>query len=123
MKKKILIVDDEIENVQFLESLLAPKGYAITTAYDGETALEKARVERPDLILLDILLPKINGYEVCKILQSDEMNSQTPVVLLTAKGQAKDIKTGMSLGAVCYMVKPVKVDILMGIINNILGLT
>ena len=105
-KNRILLVDDEPDFVQSLKVILEKKGYAVITASDGREGLEKARHERPDLIILDVMLPKMNGYEVCQLLKFDEKFWEIPVVMLTARAQDQDKVTGKETGADGYITKP-----------------
>jgi DNA-binding response OmpR family regulator len=104
---RILIVDDQHVNVDILQTRLAVHGYEIRTAYDGEEALDKARAELPDLILLDIMMPKIDGIEVCKRLKADEALPFMPIIMVTAKADTKDVVAGLDAGADEYLTKPV----------------
>jgi len=105
-KGRILVVDDEIYIVHILDFSLGMEGYEVLTALDGEQALEKARLEHPDLIVLDIMMPKLDGYETCKMLKSDESTRNIPVILLSAKGRNVDQKVGFEAGADDYITKP-----------------
>jgi DNA-binding response OmpR family regulator len=105
-RKRILVVDDEIYIVHILEFTLTMEGYEVITAGDGEEALRKMEQERPDLVVLDIMMPKLDGYEVCRRLREDEEFRMVPVILLSAKGRPIDRETGMEVGADDYMVKP-----------------
>jgi len=104
--KKILIVDDEPHIVELVRVCLEDTNYDVIEAYDGEEAIDKARSEVPDLILLDIMLPKMDGYDVCRKLKSNDDTSNIPVVMLTAKGQEVDKVKGFQSGANSYMTKP-----------------
>jgi len=86
--------------------LLKAQGYEIITAIDGQVALEKARGEKPDLILLDIMLPKLDGYKVARMLKFDEKYKNIPIIMLTAKIQEKDKDIGLQMGADDYLTKP-----------------
>lgn len=105
-KKKILIVDDEREIVDNLTMALQMKDYETFVAYDGEEALEITRREKPDLILLDIVMPKLNGYQVCRELKKQEATKNIPVIMLTAKTQESDRFWGKETGADDYITKP-----------------
>ncbi len=106
-KQKILIVDDVAENIHFLMNILKGE-YSIIAATNGEKALEHARKEpRPDLILLDIMMPGMDGYEVCTTLKEDEATAGIPVIFVTAMGEIADETKGLQLGAVDYLTKPV----------------
>lgn len=104
MSKKVLVVDDEESIVTLLEYNLSQAGYEVITAYDGATGLEKAKNENPDFIVLDLMLPKMDGMEVCKELRNNQIN--TPILMLTAKDDEIDKVLGLELGADDYMTKP-----------------
>ena len=120
-KGKILVVDDEIYIVHILDFSLGMEGYEVITALDGEQALEKARAEKPDLIVLDIMMPKLDGYETCKILKAEPETKDIPVILLSAKGRNVDQKIGFEVGADDYITKPFSPRKLVERINAILG--
>lgn len=105
-KKKILIVDDEPHTVQTVKDRLEFGGYEVITAKDGEEGLSKARKEAPNLILLDLMLPKMNGYEVCQLLKFDQKYKHIPIIMLTARTQEADKATGKETGADEYVTKP-----------------
>jgi len=104
--KKILVVDDLPENVFMLQDRLEHEGYEVLTAYDGKTGLQNAREFLPDLILLDVMMPEMSGIEVCKILVGEPETSYIPIILVTAKAGAEDIKEGLEAGAYDYIKKP-----------------
>ncbi len=104
MVKKILVVDDEESIVTLLEYNLSQAGYEVITAYDGEEGYRKAKEEKPDLIVLDLMLPKMDGMEVCKELRKEHIH--TPILMLTAKDDEIDKVLGLELGADDYMTKP-----------------
>ncbi|HKQ56248.1 MAG TPA: response regulator [Candidatus Eisenbacteria bacterium] len=120
-KGRILVVDDEIYIVHILDFSLGMEGYEVITALDGEQALEKARAEKPDLIVLDIMMPKLDGYETCKLLKGDAATKDIPVILLSAKGRNVDQKIGFEVGADDYITKPFSPRKLVERINAILG--
>ena len=120
-KGRILVVDDEIYIVHILDFSLGMEGYEVLTALDGEQALEMARVEKPDLIVLDIMMPKLDGYETCKRLKADADTKDVPVILLSAKGRNVDQKVGFEVGADDYITKPFSPRKLVERINAILG--
>ena len=103
---RILVVDDEIYIVHILDFSLGMEGYEVITALDGEAALAKADECKPDLIVLDIMMPKMDGYETCKALKSSPETKDIPVILLSAKAQTGDLKTGIDAGADDYVTKP-----------------
>ena len=122
-KGRILVVDDEVYIVHILDFSLGMEGYEVLTALDGEQAMHKARTERPDLIVLDIMMPKLDGYETCRMLKSDEVTRNIPVILLSAKGRNVDQKLGFEVGADDYITKPFSPRKLVERINSILGHT
>ncbi len=103
MEKKILIVEDEQAIVDIISFNLEREGYTVLAAYDGEEGVEKAKAENPDLILLDLMLPKMDGYEVCKYLRK---TMSTPIIMLTAREEEVDKILGLELGADDYITKP-----------------
>jgi DNA-binding response OmpR family regulator len=105
-KKKILVVDDEPNILMSIEYILDMEGYEVHTARDGEEALDVAERIRPDLILLDVSMPRKDGYEVCRILREREDMAGTKVIMLTAKGQSLEKKKGIEVGADEYVTKP-----------------
>ncbi len=105
--KKILIVEDEKDMVTGLKFNLEARDYAVSVAYDGEAGYQKAVQEMPDLVILDLMLPKLNGYEVCKRLKKEVPD--IPIIMLTAKSQEAEIVTGLELGADDYITKPFSV--------------
>jgi len=113
--KKILIIEDEHDMVEGLKFNLEARNYNVITSYDGETGCQKALAEKPDLVILDLMLPKLNGYEVCKVLKKEIPG--LPIIMLTAKGQEVEIVTGLELGADDYITKPFSVLELMARIN------
>jgi DNA-binding response OmpR family regulator len=106
MRKKILVVDDEDDILHFLELVLREKGYDVATASGGHEALTKAQIERPNLILLDIMMPQMDGWEVLKLLRVDEGTAEIPVAMLSARTEAKDRVQGLQEGAIDYICKP-----------------
>lgn len=105
-KETILIVDDEEDIIELIKYNLKNEGYAILTAVTGEQAIKIAKQSRPDLIVLDLMLPGIDGLEVTKYLKNNEQTKDMPIVMLTAKGEESDIVTGLELGANDYISKP-----------------
>jgi len=108
--KKILVVDDEVDLVETVRFPLELEGYNVLVSYNGEDALSQARKERPDLIILDLMLPKLDGYKVCRLLKFDERYKHIPILMLTAKTQEKDKILGMETGADEYITKPFEID-------------
>ena len=118
--KRILVVDDEEGIVKLVKMYLEHHRYEILVANDGQEGLEKAKTEKPDLIVLDLMLPKINGYKVCGLLKKDTRYAKTPVILFTAKAQEKDVKLGEEVGADAYITKPYEPEILLAKIKELL---
>ena len=108
--KKILVVDDEVDLVETIRLPLEMEGYTVLVSYNGEDALNQARKENPNLIILDIMLPKLDGYKVCRLLKFDEGYKHIPILMLTAKTQEKDKILGMGTGADEYITKPFDID-------------
>jgi DNA-binding response OmpR family regulator len=106
MARKILVVDDEPVLVETIAYNLEQAGYTVTTASDGASALEAARCETPDLVILDIMLPEMDGLEVCRQLRRESNTSTTPILMLTAKGEEIDKVVGLEVGADDYVTKP-----------------
>jgi len=106
VKPKILVVDDEPEAVELLEFNLKQAGYVVSTAGDGAEALKRARTQAPDLIVLDVMLPEMDGFEICKSLRLNPATAKVPIVMLTAKAAEIDRVLGLELGADDYLTKP-----------------
>ncbi len=116
--ERILIIEDEPALMRGLKDTFLSKGFDVATATDGEAGLDAAFAKDPDLILLDIMLPKVNGYEVCRALRQHGLGM--PVLMLTAKGQEEDIILGLNLGADDYITKPFRVGELLARVNAFL---
>ena len=116
--KKILLVDDEPQLVEMVKMRLEANNYKVILASDGEQALEKARGEKPDLIILDIMLPKMDGYKVCRMLKFDDKYSSIPVIMFTARSQESEKIMGEEVGADAYIVKPFEPQMLLGKIKE-----
>ena len=106
MSKKVLIADDEPNIVISLEFLMKREGHAVSVARDGPAALEAIRSGRPDLVLLDVMMPGLSGFEVCQAVRGDEALAGVKILMLSAKGRDTDIAKGQALGADAYMTKP-----------------
>lgn len=104
--KRILVIDDLPENVFMIQDRLEHEGYEVITAFNGKDGIERALNEIPDLILLDVMMPDITGFEVCKILVNDDKTKHVPIILVTAKSTAEDTKEGLEAGAFDYIKKP-----------------
>jgi DNA-binding response OmpR family regulator len=120
MPKKILIVDDS-KTVLTLERTLLASRYVIVEAQDGEEALAKAQSEKPDLILLDIVMPKLDGFETCKRLRNAAETKTTPIIIVTTRGEAKNIQAGYEHGCTDYVTKPINAPELLSKIKDCVG--
>ncbi len=105
-KEKILVVDDEEDILELVRYNLAKEGYQVACVTSGEQAMKEVKEDAPDLILLDLMLPGLDGLDVCKRLKSDPVTNVIPIIMLTAKGEDADIVTGLELGAEDYVTKP-----------------
>jgi DNA-binding response OmpR family regulator len=121
--KKILVIDDLPENVFLLQDRLENEGFEILTAYDGKTGINKTISELPDLILLDVMMPEMNGIEVCKALVNNPSTANIPIILVTAKVGAEDTKEGLEAGAFDYIKKPFNKVELLARVNSALKLS
>lgn len=104
--KKILLIEDEKDMVYAVTLQLESSGYKIITALDGQEGLKRARMEKPDLIILDLMLPKMDGYKVCGLLKADIRYNKIPIIMFTARAQESDKKMGEEAGADAYITKP-----------------
>jgi len=118
-QKKILIVDDEI-SVRFLLKRLLRRNYNVLEAINGEEAVDMARGEKPDIILMDIMMPKVDGYTACYTIKKDPLTKVIPIVMLTALGQELNVKLGKEIGADGYMTKPFSPRVLVDTIAQFL---
>ena len=115
---KILIVDDEKDIVETLSFLLKSKGYEVISAYDGEEGLKLAKEEKPDLIILDVMMPKINGYKICRLLKYDAKYKNITIIMVTARSQDNDKLIGEETGADEYITKPFEFSDVLDVINK-----
>jgi len=120
MKRRILLVEDEQDLVTALVFRLEAEGYEVISAADGEAGLHKAKNERPDLILLDLMLPKMHGYKVCSSLKADNVYKNIPIIIFTARAGEEDRKMSEEVGAEAYISKPFEPSILMAKIKELL---
>lgn len=119
-KESILVVEDEEDILELVKYNLAKEGYRVSSAASGEVGLKAARSSLPDLIVLDLMLPGIDGLEVCKILKNDSKTQHIPVIMLTAKSEDSDIITGLEIGADDYLAKPFTPKILIARVRTVL---
>ena len=110
MSKKILIVDDEKDIVETIKFVIEAQGYDTICAYDGETGLKKAKDNMPDLIILDVMMPNINGFKISRLLKFDTKYKNIPIIMLTARSQKEDKMIGEETGADIYMTKPFDIE-------------
>ena len=120
-KKRILIVDDEDDLRNMLKFRLEATGYEVDEAADGQEGLDKARTAWPDLVILDLMLPKIDGFKVCRMLKFDDKHKHKPIIMFTARAQEKDKMIGKEMGADAYITKPFEPDVLLAKIKELLG--
>lgn len=121
MASKILIADDEQNIVISLEFLMKREGFEVSIAQDGEEAVEKIRAELPDLVLLDVMMPKKSGFEVCQEVKADPALQSVRILMLTAKGRDTEVAKGLALGADAYMTKPFSTRELVERVRNLLA--
>lgn len=119
-KKKILLVDDSATALLMEKTMLGPT-YDLLTAKDGAEALKVAVKERPDLILLDVVMPKMDGFEVCRVLRGIEATRTIPIIMVTTRGEGKNVEAGFASGASDYVTKPINSAELMAKIQRHLG--
>ncbi len=119
-RERILVVDDEQDILDLVRYNLSREGYQIETVTSGEEAIKVARDRHPDLIILDLMLPGIDGLDVCRLLKGETRTAPIPIIMLTAKGEESDIVTGLELGAEDYMTKPFSPKVLIARVRNIL---
>lgn len=119
-KKKILLVEDEKVLIETVTLRLEANGYEVISAYDGFEGLEKAKKEKPDLIILDLMLPKMDGYKVCGLLKADTRYNKIPIIMFTARAQESDKKMGQEVGADAYITKPFEPQALLEKIRQLL---
>ena len=121
MTKKILVVDDEKDITETISFMLKAEGYEVFVGNDGEEGLKLAKEIIPDLIILDVMMPKINGYKIARLLKYDNKYKQIPIVMVTARGQDSDKLLGEETGADEYITKPFEFEELLNTVNKFLG--
>ena len=120
---KVLIAEDEPDIRELITFTLRFSGYEVVAASNGEEAVQLTKQEKPDLILLDVRMPKMTGYEACQLIKADPSSADTPVMFLSAKGQENEIRTGLQAGATEYLLKPFAPDQLISRIQEVLAKT
>jgi DNA-binding response OmpR family regulator len=121
MTARILIVDDEPSIVMPLEFLMRREGYEVATAADGETALGAVAEQAPDLVILDVMLPRMSGFDVCRALRADARLRGLRILMLSAKGRESEVEKGLGLGADAYVTKPFSTRELVARVRQLLG--
>jgi len=119
--QKILLIDDHATVRSLIETMLALRGYQVLHALDGGSGLQVARQERPDLILLDVMMPGLDGFEVCRRLKSDPLTSDIPVVFLSARDDRLSAEMGRQCGGVAYLRKPFRTQDVLGLLQEQFG--
>jgi CheY-like chemotaxis protein len=120
VRKKILLVDDA-ETILLMERMILGKEYDLVTAKDGCEALDKAVTQRPDLILLDVIMPKMDGFEACKQIRASEAIKQTPIIMVTTRGETENIETAYQNGCNDYLTKPIDSNELLAKVKKLIG--
>jgi DNA-binding response OmpR family regulator len=121
-KAKILAIDDETKALDLLKLSLEAHGFDVLTASDGQAGLDMAIEQEPDLIILDIRMPKLDGWEVCKGLKLNSITKRIPIIILSAFSSARDLERGKNLGVEAYLTKPMDPNTLIMLLENILGI-
>ncbi|NUP99870.1 MAG: response regulator [Armatimonadetes bacterium] len=121
MAKKILVVDDEPHIVRLLKDALSRKGYEVITASAGDQAVAMAKAELPALIFMDVMMPNLSGFEACEAIRAEPLLEKTPIFLLTARGQERDVEQGKAVGADRYLTKPFSPRQLAQLVEETLG--
>ena len=120
-KKRILVVDDHPQLVDLIKIRLESSGFEVITATDGQEGLTKARKEQPDLIVLDVMLPKMNGYKICRLLKFDRKFRDIPIVMLSSRAKKSDADVGLKMGADEYLFKPFNPKQLLEVVKKYVG--
>jgi len=119
-KRRVLIVDDEEDLVKIVAFTLKHAGYDILTAYNGNEGLRAAQEEKPDLIILDLMLPKMDGYKICALLKANSKYSHIPIIIFTARAQETDKEMSKEAGANAYISKPFEPEVLLDMVKKLL---
>ena len=121
--KRILVVDDDPVQVKLLGETLKKRGFDVTTTTEAADGLQKAMLNHPDLIILDVMMPVINGYNFCKLLKDQPDRKHIPIILLTSRDNIEDVKIGLKMGANAYLTKPVNMEELLKTIHMVSSMT
>jgi DNA-binding response OmpR family regulator len=119
-KRKVLLIEDDVDMSEAVRLRLESNGYEVVVAHDGLEGFDMARTQKPDLIILDVMLPKMDGFTVCRMLKYDESYKNIPVIMFTARVQKTDIQHGTEVGANAYVTKPFKAEELLAQINTLI---
>ena len=120
-RKKILLVDDSSTILMMEKFILRNDPYTLITASNGEEAVRKAAAEKPDLILLDVVMPRMSGFEACRLIRDNAELQQTPIIMVTTRGEAQNVETGWVVGCTDYVTKPINAVELLAKVRSILG--
>ena len=120
-QRLILVIDDEVDTIDLIEAAFGRRGYEVIGAWNGQTGLQLARERRPAIILIDLMLPEISGFEVCQQLSHDAATAHIPRVILSARNSLADQADALAAGADRYVVKPVGMKVLIGLIEGLIG--
>ena len=120
-QKRILVVDDESDMVDIVKLNLELQGYHVLSAMDGQEGLRMVKEQQPDLILLDVMMPQMNGYQVCRLLKFDDQYKHIPIILLTARARTEDRKEAQAVGADSFITKPFSMSDLLTKVGDLLG--
>ena len=123
-RRKVLLLVDDSKTILLMERMILGGGaYDLITALDGEEAVEKARAELPDLILMDVVMPRMNGFEACRRIRSGEATSDIPVIMVTTRGELESVEAGYESGCADYVIKPIDAQELLAKVQSCLGET
>ncbi len=117
----ILVVDDDPVHLKLVETNLEDHGFVVVTSSEAATGLQIAMKDSPDLIILDVMMPIINGYNFCRLLKSEEKQKNIPIIMLTSRDEEEDIEIGMEMGADAYLTKPLNMESLMSTIRTLIN--
>jgi len=119
-KKKILVVEDVLATAEMLKMKLEENDYQVIIAHDGDEGLQKAYKEKPDLLILDLMLPQLNGYMLCSLLKKNKRYATVPIIIVTARSKEEDRKLGEKMGADAYITKPFKPEVILDKVKELL---
>ncbi len=120
-RKKILLVDDSSTILMMEKFILRNDPYVLVTASNGEEAVQKAAIEQPDLILLDVIMPRMSGFEACRLIRDDDALKHIPIIMVTTRGEAANVETGWVVGCTDYVTKPINAIELLAKVRALIG--